>query len=49
MAKAVGEEIYFLAKKPIEMCEGVSEGIGLKPVAHNLFRPIGNMLDRFGN
>lgn len=33
LAKAIGDEIYLLAKKQIEVCEGVTEGIGLRPIA----------------
>lgn len=33
LINALGEELCYLAKKPIDVCEGVTEGIGLKPVA----------------
>ncbi|CAK65027.1 unnamed protein product (macronuclear) [Paramecium tetraurelia] len=46
LAKALGDEIVYLAKKPIEVCTTMTEGIGLK-VANVVFSPIERVLDQF--
>ncbi|CAD8202663.1 unnamed protein product [Paramecium pentaurelia] len=46
LAKALGDEIVYLAKKPIEVCSTMTEGIGLK-MANVVFSPIERVLDQF--
>lgn len=47
--RAIVDELIFLAKKPIDVCESVTEGIGLQPVAERVIRPIGVALQNIGN
>ncbi|CAK66338.1 unnamed protein product (macronuclear) [Paramecium tetraurelia] len=46
LAKALGDEIVYLTKKPIEVCSTMTEGIGLK-IASVVFSPIERALDQF--
>ena len=45
----MADEILILAKRPVDIVETVTEGIGLKPLADNVFKPIGNAIQNIGN
>ncbi|CAD8197988.1 unnamed protein product [Paramecium octaurelia] len=45
LAKALGDEIVYLAKKPFEVCSTMTEGIGFK-IANVVFSPIERVLDQ---
>lgn len=48
LVKALGDEIVYLAKKPLEMCSTMTEGIGFS-VANAVFLPLERALDSISN
>jgi hypothetical protein len=41
LMKALADEMLYLAKKPFDIAQSVSEGVGLRPLSQRFIQPIG--------